>query len=280
MNKKEVCERFGFNEITFSKNFKRCQKVILNKYGIYLEKIGRGETAEYVISGNNEPTVLKNPSIEFIQNARQEIIMDKREVHNLIDWDFMVFIGIITCPFMSFRGTYKQFLDYVGIKNKTQDNIKRLKESFKKLQRENYIYYIIDDSVEEEEEYFALFIKRKAELEMKIGIDMIQKCMQLQKKNNMNSWVPLLKTWLGLQLLESGVKNYNKNTDVIFTLAELENTTGVNKKMLIKCKRILESEGIINIKIAYDEERISGQMPIRVGQCINTTDIWERSNVQ
>lgn len=257
MTKKEVCERFGFSENNFTKNFKRCQKIVFDKYHVNLIKEGRGESATYIIEENSVPTVLTTSSIDLIKDAHKEVVMDRTSFGELIDWDFMVFIGIITCPFMSFRGTYKQFLDYVGIKDKSKVNINRLKATFEKLAKNDYIYYILDDSLIDDEQYFGLFIKRKTEVEMKIGIDMIQRCMRLQKANNMNSWVPLLKTWLGLQLISMGIKDENQN--VIFNMSELEEVTGVNKKMLTKCKKILEQDNLFQTSFAYVQDKRIGQ---------------------
>ena len=89
---------------------------------------------------------------------------------------------------------------------------------------------------------------------MKIGIDMIQRCIKLQKDNNMKSWVPLLKTWLGLQLLVDN--NMNKNESTLFTLDELILTTGINRNMVIKCKKILEEDNLFQTSKAYQNYKI------------------------
>lgn len=253
MTAQEVVDKF--DAVPSVKSLKdhwgKYQKRVKDKHGVQLYKTGRGDNTQYFIV-DGEQTF---KSIEVINDVHQTVIMDQQVFTDLIDWNFMVFIGIITCPFMSFRGNYKQFLEYVGVKTKDQANIDRLKESFKQLEKCGYIYFIKDDSTDED--YFGLFIKRKVETEMKIGIDMIQRCIKLQKENNMKSWTPLLKVWLGLQLLVDN--NVNKNESTLFTLDELVNITGVNKNMVIKCKHILEQDNLFQTSKAYQNYHCLGQ---------------------
>lgn len=249
MTGEELCQKFGVSKSALSSHFKRVQDTIKKKYGVDILKEGRGASAQYIIKGEEDNSIKQ--SIAFIQDAHRDVVMDRECLGSLIDWDFMVFIGIITCPLMVFRGTYSQFLDYVGIQSKSEQNILRLKESFAALKESGYIDYVLDNSTKED--YFVSFIKRKTETDMKVGIDMIQRCMKLQKENRMTSWVPLLKTWLGLQLI--AVDDKRKN----FTMKELEMLTGVNKKMLTKCKGILEGDNLFQTSKAYTTGCCIGQ---------------------
>lgn len=253
MTAQEVVDKF--DAVPSVKSLKdhwgKYQKKIKDKHGVQLYKTGRGENTQYFIVQGEETF----KSIEVITDNHQTLIMDQQVFSDLIDWDFMVFIGIITCPFMSFRGNYRQFLEYVGIKRRDKENVERLKKTFKKLEEQGYIYFIQDDSTEED--YFGLFIKRKVETEMKLGIDMIQRCIKLQKENNMKSWTPLLKTWLGLQLLVD--QNMNKNESTLFTLDELIRITGVSRNMVIKCKSILEKDNLFQTSKAYQNYACLGQ---------------------
>ena len=104
---------------------------------------------------------------------------------------------------------------------------------------------------------FTASILAKVEQSLHIGVDMVQRCMKLQKENSMNSWVPLLKTWLGLQIIAIG------NKQEIFTMNQLENITGVNKKMLTKCKKILEQDNLFQTSRAFAAKDLC------IGQNIN-----------
>ena len=253
MTKEEIMKNYGVSNSALTNQFKRTQDSILKKYGVYIIKKGRGANAVYEIS-NQDTLKMEGVAarIEFIKDAHKEVLMSQQAFTDLIDWDFMVFLGIVTCPMLIFRGTAHQFLDYVGIKHKTADNVKRLHETFNRMKEQGYIMYEEDHTTDED--YFWVAVYRSTELDMKIGIDMIQTCMRLQKENNMNSWVPLLKTWVGLQLLtfDKSRQDVTKGEDVIITLEELSQVTGVNNKMLTKCKKILESNALFQSSRAYN----------------------------
>ena len=55
---------------------------------------------------------------------------------------------------------------------------------------------------------------------MQVGIDMVKNCKKIADEHNKRSWVPLLKTWLGVQLAAENQP---------FTIAELEAITGLSK---------------------------------------------------
>lgn len=257
MTKQELCKKYNLSDNAVTKNFIRTQQSFLDKYGLKLEKHGRGASADYTVSDIPETLDIRQ-SIEFIQDAHKDIIMDQQTFTDLIDWNFMVFMGIILCPMTTFRGTYKDFLSYVGIKNISDNNIAHLHDSLKELAQRDIIMYSIDKT---NPEYFWAGIYRKVEAELRIGVDMVQRCMKLQKENNMNSWVPLLKTWLGLQIISL---DYKQET---FTMLELESITGVNKKMLTKCKQILEKDNLFQTSRAFTSRNNC------IGQNINLNGI-------
>lgn len=241
MTKQELCKKFNLSDNAVTKNFARTQQSFFDKYGLRLEKRGRGASADYIVSDIPETLDIRQ-SIEFIQDAHRDIIMDQQTFTELIDWNFMVFMGIILCPMTTFRGTYKDFLSYVGIKSLTAANIEHLKQSLLELADRDIIMYSVDKT---NNDYFWAGIYRKVETELKVGVDMVQRCMRLQKENHMNSWVPLLKTWLGLQIISL---DYKQET---FTMLELEGITGLNNKMLSKCKHILEADNLFQTSRAY-----------------------------
>lgn len=240
MTRKEICERFNFSEHQITKNFKRCQAQLFNKYNIRLTKTGRGEKVDYQVEDIPMTTSI-HQSIAFIQDAHKEVVMDKQLFTDLIDWNFMVFMGIVLCPMIVFRGTLDDFLQYVGVKV-TAANKKLLKQSLIMLDQKDIIEYRVDRT---DNNVFTASILAKVEKSLNIGVDMVQKCMQLQKDNGMNSWVPLLKTWLGLQILLIDEQRR------FITMQQLSETTGINIKMLTKCKNILENNNLLESERKY-----------------------------
>ena len=61
----------------------------------------------------------------------------------IIQFDFMVFLGIIMTPLQVFRGSYSDFLKYVQVQN-NKENRDRLKESLEMLNKDDYIHYEVD----------------------------------------------------------------------------------------------------------------------------------------
>ena len=124
MTAQEVVDRFSAvpSVKSLKDHWGKYQKKVKEKHGVQLFKLGRGDDTRYYIVDGEETST----SIEVIKDIHQTVVMDQQAFTDLIDWNFMVFIGIITCPFMSFRGNYKQFLDYVGIKTKDKANIELL----------------------------------------------------------------------------------------------------------------------------------------------------------
>ena len=150
MTKEQIMKNFNVSETALTNQFKRTRDSILNKYGVYITKVGRGAKATYEVCDGSIALDGVAARIEFIQDAHREVLMSQQAFTDLIDWDFMVFLGIVTCPMLIFRGTPHQFLDYVGIKNKTKDNIDRLKETFNKMKKQGYIMYEQDTSTDED----------------------------------------------------------------------------------------------------------------------------------
>ena len=77
---------------------------------------------------------------------------------------------------------------------------------------------------------------------MAIGIGMINRCQELAKKYNKNSWVPLLKTWIGIQYM------YDKQP---FTMKELCDLTGLSSYQIRESKKILEHDNLFITSKAY-----------------------------
>lgn len=264
MTRQELCKKYDLTEATVLKNFKRAQETMRKKYGVELIKTGRGDNVNYEVTIGEAIKDMKQ-AIEFIEKAHQDILMDRTLFTDLIDWNFMVFMGIILCPMHVFRGTYEDFLHYVGIKNINDTNITQLKSVITQLCDKGIIYCNIDTS-SINRTVITMNIISKVEDELCIGIDMIKRCMRLQQENRMNSWVPLLKTWIGLQILvlekdpfsHEAAKPHEHGYNII-TFKELEAVTGMNRKMLTKCRNILEQDNLFQMSKAYENRHCIGQ---------------------
>lgn len=233
MTRKELCDQYNISESSIKNTFPAVQKRFL-KRGLILTKVGRGESAQYFISVENDqraPTLLKE--------TKTEIFMSQKEFKDLKDFRFIVFLAIITTPMLTFRGTLEQFLDYIEVEN-NKYNKKILQESFKDLVDANFINYTEDTSTNEG--YFLVWLPRKREQEMSLGIEMIRRCKKLGDlhKEKMGD---LIKVWTAM-----GYAYYNQP----FTMKDLEKLTGLSAYKIRKAKKILEEDDLFFTSKVYE----------------------------
>lgn len=234
MTRKELSERYNIAETSIKNNFGRLQKTMLKKYGLVLTKTGRGEKVDYQLTDaeGNEARAL------IMSQEKNREIMIARDSLKAIDFNFMVFLAICMTPMKTFYGSYESFLEYAELA-KTNDNINNLKEALRVLAEGQYVEYTIDKT---NDNYFNVFIFKKVREDMAISLDMTLRCQKLAKQNNKQSWIPLLKTWIGVQYM------YDKQP---FTMKELSNVTGLSEYQLRESKKILEKDELFVTSRAY-----------------------------
>lgn len=231
MTLQEVCEKLDLSESSIKSNFVRTQKTLLKK-NIKLTKIKEGKIIYYDIEYLND-----NRAMTIYEELRQDIILNNESI-NFPNWEFLVFLAIVTTPMIVFRGSYKDFLEYVQV-NPSDININHLKEALISLSERDIISYMVDKT---DNNYFVATIYRKVEEDMKIGIDMIKECKKLQEKYNKKSFVPLLKTWLGVQML---IENQP------YTLKDIMEVTGLGEYAVKESHKILKESNIYRSSRAF-----------------------------
>lgn len=236
MTRKELCEIYSLNEDTVRTKFGRVQQSMLKKYSLILTKKGRGDKTEYFVEPTEESKLQRASTM--MNEKRREIIIAQKGFSNLLDFNFMVFLAICTTPMGVFYGSYEDFLGYVEVR-KIKDNIQNLKEALTMLSAAKYINYTIDET---NDNYFSAFLFKRTRDDMAISLDMAERCQRLAKENNKQSWVPLLKTWIGVQYM------YDKQP---FTLAELSAITGLSAYQIRESKKILEKDELFTTSRAY-----------------------------
>ena len=233
MTLEEVSKRFSISESSLTGAFPRTQKSILKKWGVHLIKKGRGATAMYEIE--EEKTDCR--ALTLYNEIKDDITFDEASIH-LMTWPFLVFLTIISTPMLVFRGSYEDFLNYVQIRV-TKDNLKDLKETLKELTEREYISYTIDKT---DNNYFVAALYRKREEQMHIGIGMVRTCKQIADAAHKRSWVPLLKTWIGMQMMaERGL--YRKE--------DLVAATGLSAYQVNESRKLLEQNEIFKTTQVY-----------------------------
>lgn len=259
MTLEEVCKKYDVSVSSMTNNFQRTKKSIMKKYHIEIIKKGRGKTATY------EELIIPTEdgrALTMYEENKDELSIDGDSLH-LMNWDFMVFLAIITTPMLVFRGNYHDFLTYIDIQP-TENNMAALRRALDSLAQREYIIYVIDKT---NTEYFVATLYRKVEQEMKLGIDMVRRCKALADKNNKRNWISLLKTWVGLQVLEASQP---------FTLADLSVVTGLSKYQIMEAMKLLKQDEVfITKKVYIDKEVCVGQNIDFNGFLISDDDDFE-----
>ena len=241
MTAQELCQKYGISENYLARNFPTVQKSIIKKYQIKIEKEGRGKAAIYL-----EIPLINDRAMSMYEETKDTFALNSASF-TLTNADFCCLVAIILTPMMVFRGSFKDFCHYMQI-NDSKENIAAIKEALTRLSSQDYINFIIDKT---DNNYFAAILYRKAEQDMQVGIDMVKNCKKIADEHNKRSWVPLLKTWLGVQLAAENQP---------FTIAELEAITGLSKYQITESKKLLESNDMFKTSKAYQSyHRCIGQ---------------------
>ncbi len=127
---------------------------------------------------------------------RERVLLANNSFINLMNWDFLIFLGIITMPMFVFRGSYEDFLKYIDRDSTNIDNKRMLKDALQCLVKKNFIIYndIGND-------FFIAGVSSKVEKEIDIK-EIVDTCKALAKERNKRNWTALLKTWLGVLFLD------------------------------------------------------------------------------
>lgn len=239
MTLQELCREYDISENSVKSNFPRVQKSFLSKHNLILRKTGRGDKADFTVERDTDD----KRADSMMKEAKTEIALSQKQFTTLVDFNFIIFLGVCMTPMTTFYGSYEQFLEYVEVK-KNNNNIELLKQGLEFLAAEEYIRYDVDKT---NEDYFWAGLYYKTRSEMAIGIDMVQRCQLIAAKNKKKSWVPLLKTWLGIQYV------YDKQP---FTMARLSEVTGLSVYQIRESKKLLEKDNLFitsKAYIAYDK---------------------------
>lgn len=236
----EVAEKYGVSESSLKNAFPRTQASILKKHGVKILKEGRGASAVY-----REEWMDDQRALTMYQETKDSVMINSEQL-SMINWDFQVFLGIITTPMLVFRGSYEDFLKYITVPV-NGNNLWELRIALEHLAARDYIHYQIDKT---NSNYFMAALWYQTEKDMEIGIEMVRTCQQLAQAYHKRSWVPLLKTWIGVQLMAKHQP---------YTMQELAHATGLSEYQIRESSKILKECEIFKTSRAYiDYQRCIG----------------------
>lgn len=235
MTLQEVSKKYGISESSIKNQFTRTQNTILKRNGVKLIKEGRGSNTVYreeIVSDNRADNM-------FMEVEKSEKMNVMKNDLTLSNFTFCVFMGVLTTPMFVFRGTHKDFLKYIQVSD-SEENRGKLDRAIEDLIGDGVIVVYRDHSTDEE--VLTLTLVRKAENDMKIGMEMLVDCKLLSSKHRKKDWIPILKTWIGTELLSK---------EDSYTRQDLVNMTGLSRYMIDDCIKILRESNIFTSSRAF-----------------------------
>lgn len=246
MTRKQLSEFYQISQSSIQNNWKRTQQMLKKKYGVQIIKLGRGESAHYEFKEDG----ITAASI-FQQETKSTALVSLDELR-MQNFQFGAFIFICFLPLQVWKGSYKYFLQYTSIPQ-TPHNIQKLKQAFTALAAKQMIIYTIDPS---DPEYFMAGLMHKAEQQLftRITIQTARICKTIADKNKKKDWIPLVKTWLGIEML------YQMNAQP-YTMKTLQSIAGLNEYQTKESVKLLKENNIFAMSKAY----------LAFDRCIGTT---------
>lgn len=265
MTAEELCQEYDFISIkTLKTNFKRVVEQIARKTGDKLSKTGRGSTVDYKV-------VKKEDNVYALSawDEKEKLIRVDIDSLHLANFAFVTFLGIVATPQSIWRGTYEDFLIYIGYEP-TAAHILELKGALNNLLDGHMIYGGTDPS---NEDWFFAGLYRIIEEQMGAQLSQIKICRQIAEANNMRTdgWVKVLKTLIGISMLAE--------TNEVFKMSTLAEYTGLTDAQLRRTHKMLQDSNIYKIDIVYEEGTFyrKGQVAILNGLALPmTTEEKER----
>ena len=267
MNIEEVSKLLNVSISSLETNFPKT-KLKMEKKGIILNKEGsRGPQHKYIREkyfSNQYFQEILNEIDSTIPENQKEVFMSE-ETLNLAEFEFYIFLAIVLTPMMVFRGSYTDFLKYMDVPHPgSKKNKELLIKALESLAEQKVIMYNVDDSAGEDDVYFVATILRKAEKDMELGIGMVQECKRLQEQYHKRSMIPLLKVWLGVQVLS------NRQP---YTMNDLVKLTGLSAYSVRESNKILQETRAITIDgLAFTNSRMVYMYPSNLGDLTSIKD--------
>ena len=223
----DIIDKYQVSMTTLKRNFSQCQKSIEKKYGVRISKQGRGDNTYYYIEdfSHSDPS----RALTLYESLETNLVPMDIAV-GLLDLNFLTFIGIISSPQRSFRGSYIDLLKYIDIQATSADDIQKIKAVLQHLVDKQYIMYMEDPS---DPMYFMAAVQKKTEEEMELEISAILS-FQNMVKGTRKSWIPLMKVYFALCLLDQPC-----------TIEELTNITKLTAYKVRDSLDILASHNVL-----------------------------------
>ena len=233
MSLEELCSKYNIAQSTVLTKFKRTQETILKKYGVNIIKVGRGSSAEYLESLDNNTRAMT-----LYKEEGNTLFYVDSEMIGLELWEFMILIVLLAKPELVFRGTYKMLAGYLD-KRATAANLGAIRQAIENLKNKGHILFVQDT-----EDYFIIGLRRQAEKKIvDLQLDVIKKCHEIAEINHKKDWVPLTK------IIAAAM--YLKDREPC-TVEDIKQLTGLTEYNIRESKKLLQENNLV----IYHKENI------------------------
>lgn len=226
MTPEQICDLLDISVNTLKGQFKR-MAAKAEKKGYKLTKEGRGANTKYYLES------LAPRAKTLFEEESKDMNLDKESL-SLDNWELNILLATLLTPMRIFRGTEKEFLEYLDVSIQTS-NRKKIKEAIDSMVKKDYILKIEDKDI------LIITIKRQFELDLELKTDIVSKSKKIATKHNIRDWQNVFKVWLSIKILCT-------TFDTRITAKDITKSTGLTEKMINKCIKALEKENCINSK--------------------------------
>ena len=250
MTIQQISKLYGYSITSIQRNFKRTAAAIKKKYGVDLIKCESATVGVFY-------QISLPRALTMYQEMKNELYIPIETI-KADDLACFVLIGIAATPQGIFRGSRKDFLDYIGLSHNKRniDLLNEVLENFANKQGSPLVY-------QTDEDFIIVYIDRGFEQKQMLTISMLRGCQEIAQKYNKQAMkvIQLLKVWQAYRINEW--KGVNPLTD-----KDLQKYIDLSPKQIRDARKLLEQEGIINV------QRV-GTADIRLGSSFSTTAFYD-----
>lgn len=226
----EIAQMYGYSVSSLKNSFTRVAASIKKKFGVNVIKCKDVTGIYYLIQIQRALTIFEEQNKE-IYIPEETIKMDDLQAY--------IIIAVAAMPQGVFRGTIKQFLDYIGLSH-TKKNIDLFQAVVDKFIENEETSYV---KCERDKVTITIYIKDIVEQALIFSIDMLRECRRIIEQNNKQSIkvIQLMKVWEAYRL------NWYRGNNPI-TDQSIAKDTGLSIYQISQNKKLLNNSGVIQLK--------------------------------
>lgn len=226
----QISQMYGYSVNSLKNNFTRTATFIKKKFGVDIIKCKDINGTYYRI---------EIPLALTIYEEQNRDIYIPIETIKLDDLQAYIIIAVAAMPQGVFRGTAKQFLDYIGLSH-NKKNIDLFYEIIDKFIQNEETSYV---KCEKDQKSVIIYIKDIIEEKLILTISMLRECRRIIEENHKQDIkvIQLLRVWEAYRL------NYYKGVNPL-TDKDIAAYTGLSIYQIGKNKQLLKDNGIIKME--------------------------------